>query len=257
MIMILSAIPAGFVANAQLKILSREQLRSSVSPEKSADSSSLAFRSKTLDGIEIKEDGGVQRFSFQFVNKGDKALAISAVTGNCTCIKAYPAKQMVLPGEESEIYVDYNPVGHSGHFRRRLLVYTSGDKPAAILEMNMVVHPASDSLASDYPVRFGSLRLRRSSVGFCRGVRAVESLRLVNAGTSAITVSCETAFLPQSIKVSPATLKLEPGEYAALSISYEPRDEGEYRDRKYELRLRGTGVSPRNAVIELNINVPK
>ena len=111
-IVILSLLSGARVACAQLKILDREQLRVSVSPAKSADSSSIAFRYERLDGIRIREDGGVQQYSFPFVNIANSPLTITAVTGNCSCIKAFPASACVQPGEASEIRVLYLSLIH-------------------------------------------------------------------------------------------------------------------------------------------------
>jgi hypothetical protein len=155
----------------------------------------------------------------------------------------------VKPGERAEITVRYNPKGHPGRFERRIFVYASGENdPAAVLKLTVNVENGKD-LSGVWPVQMGPIRLRRSSVEFVRGRKAVEKLRFINLSGKPLKLQCEETFLPECLGF--AADMVEDGQEGEIVISYDPSKPGAREQMK--VILKDLGLPPTKATITVNI----
>lgn len=210
-------------ADAQLKLVSKEKLKSVNAPELSKDSASLSFVTRHIVAEPMSEDDSPKTFTFEFTNVGKGKLEIKRVVSTCSCAQAVCPTKALAPGDKSAVTVTYNPKGHPGKFERKIYVYTQdGDVPAAVLRLTVDVENSMD-ISGLYPVSMGKIRLRRSAVRFTKGTAAVEKLRFVNVSGRVLRFDCDRSFLPECIKFyAPPTRPLEEAEMIIRYDSSEP-----------------------------------
>ena len=215
----------GFIpeAGAQLKLVSKEKLKSVNAPQLSKDSASLGFVTKHIIADPMNEDDAPKTFVFEFVNKGRGRLDVKRVVSTCSCVQAICPTKSLAPGEKSAVTVTYNPKGHPGKFERKIFVYTQdGDVPAAVLRLSVDVENSMD-ISGQYPLAMGKIRLRRAAVRFEEGKDAVETLRFINVTGKVLRFDCDRTFLPECIKFyAPPTRPLEEAEMVIRYDSTKP-----------------------------------
>lgn len=238
-------------AGAQLKIVPRERLESVVSPRLSRDSSSLLFDVRRIAAAPMNEDDPPSVYSYPFRNVGKDPVRIRLIRTTCSCLAAFCDVSVIQPGERASVTVRYDPEGHPGRFERKIFVYTQdGNEPCAVLSLNVTVASGAD-LSDEYPVQMGGIRLRRNSLSFRKGVKAVEKIRFINTGDSSLAIDCEEFFLPACIGFESRPARVEAGEEGELVISYDPAsDQGR---NNVKLMLKGLGVPPGQATLNIRI----
>jgi hypothetical protein len=92
--------------------------------EELSKSPQLTFTNATLDFGRLNSGSEIVR-EVEFVNTGRKELAVKAVQGNCTCIKASATKTAVKPGDSAKIKVAFDPQDRSGTVTKAVTVYTN------------------------------------------------------------------------------------------------------------------------------------
>lgn len=210
-------------AGAQIRLVSKEKLKSVNSPELSRDSASLGFVTRHIVAEPMSEDDAPQTYVFEFANIGHRKMEISRIVSTCSCAQAVCTKKVVAPGEKAEIRVTYNPKGHPGRFERKIFVYTQeGDAPAAVLKLSVDVENSMD-ISGQYPVSMGKIRLKRRAVRFNEGSDAVERLKFINVSGRVLRFDCDRAFLPECIQFyAPPTRPLEEAEMVIRYDSAKP-----------------------------------
>lgn len=238
-----------FDLNAQMKILPKERVDNVANPRHSPDSAALCFDTRHIVAGPMNEDDAPSIFVFRFENVGDKTLNIDRLVSTCSCASASIDVREVKPGGRAEISVRYDPKGHPGRFERRVFVYTSGgNDPAAVLKLTVDVANGKD-LSGLWPVQMGPIRLRRSSVDFVRGEKAVERLRFINLSGKPLKLQCEEAFLPECLKFEAETV--EDGQEGEIVMAYDP-SKPEAREQM-KVILKGLGLPPTKATITVNL----
>lgn len=232
-----------------MKILPREKIDNVANPRLSPDSAAFRFDTRHIVAEPMTEDDAPSTYIFKFENAGDRTLNIDRLVSTCSCASASIDKKEVKPGERAEIAVRYNPKGHPGRFERRIFVYASGvNDPAAVLKLTVNVENGKD-LSGVWPVQMGPIRLRRSSVEFVRGRKAVEKLRFINLSGKPLKLQCEKTFLPDCLDF--AADMVEDGQEGEIVISYDPSKPGVREQMK--VILKGLGLPPTKATITVNI----
>ena len=236
-------------ADAQLRIISKEKVEAVANPRLSPDSAAFKFDTRHIVAEPMNEDDAPSTYIFMFENVGGSTLNIDRLVTTCSCASASIDKKEVKPGERAEIAVRYNPKGHPGRFERRIFVYTSGEgDPAAVLKLTVNVENGKD-LSGEWPVQMGPIRLRRSSVEFVQGQKAVEKLRFINLSGKPLKLQCEETFLPDCLDFT--TDMVEDGQEGEIVISYDPSKPDAREQMK--VILKGLGLPPTKATITVNI----
>ena len=238
-------------AGAQLKLVSKEKLKSVNSPQLSRDSASVSFVTRHIVAERMTEDDAPKTFTYEFTNVGRSKLEIKRLVSTCSCAQAICTKKIVEPGEKASVMVTYNPKGHPGRFERKVFVYTEGeDDPAAILRLSVNVSNGAD-MSREWPVQMGPVRLRRQEVTFAEGVKAAEKMRFVNLSGKPLTLSCEEAFLPECLSFRTDPVTVPAGEEGQIVISYDPSASGSRETMK--VILKDLGLPPSKATISVRI----
>lgn len=236
-------------AGAQLKLVSKEKLKSVNSPQLSRDSASVSFETRHIVAERMTEDDAPKTFTYEFTNVGRSKLEIKRLVSTCSCAQAICTKKVVAPGEKASVIVTYNPKGHPGRFERKIFVYTQeGDAPAAVLKLSVDVENSMD-ISGQYPVSMGKIRLKRRTVRFNEGSDAVERLKFINVSGRVLRFDCDRAFLPECIQFyAPPTRPLEEAE---IVIRYDSAKPG-VRE-KMTVFLNDLGVSPSQSSVTIYV----
>ena len=199
----------------------------------------------------MNEDHAPVVFRYRFSNVSDRHLKIGRLVSTCSCASASCPVSSVAPGESSEILVRYNPKGHPGRFERRIFIYTDNhSEPAAVLKLSVEVSTGQD-LSADWPIQMGGIRLRRSSVTFVEGVRAVEKIRFINLTGNDLKLQCEESFLPPCLFFRSEPEIVKDGQTGEMVISYDPLRQSR---SSMKIMLKGLGVPPSQSAIEVKMN---
>lgn len=249
-ILAISAVMASsLTAGAQLRMIPKDKVTNVSNPRLSPDSAALNFDTKHIIAGQMNEDDAPSTFVFRFENTSDKTLNIDRLVTTCSCASASIDKREVKPGENAEISVRYDPKGHPGKFERRVFIYTSGgNAPSAVLKLTVDVGNGKD-LSGLWPVQMGPIRLRRSSVDFVKGEKAVEKLRFINLSGKPLKLQCEEAFMPECLKFESEAV--EDGKEGEIMISYDPSRPG--AKEQIKVILKGLGLPPTKATITVNL----
>lgn len=251
LIAVISALAAAAAANAQMRIIPREQVEEATNPKHSSDSAFLQFDSRHIVAEPMNEDDAPKSFAFTFRNVGNEDLSIARIVTTCSCITASCETETVPPGAESKIIARYYPKGHPGRFDRKIFVYTrSGDAPAAVLTLSVRVENGKD-LSGIWPVQIGGIRMRTSEVAFVKGRKAVERLSFINLTGRPLALGCEEAFLPDHISFRTEPEVVADGEEGEMVITYEPSSAEERNIVK--IMLKGLGLPPSRSSITVII----
>lgn len=251
LIAVISALAAAVAANAQMRIIPREQVEEAANPKHSSDSALLRFDSRHIMAEPMNEDDAPMSFAFAFRNVGNEELSIVRLVTTCSCVTASCDTETVPPGAEAKIIARYDPKGHPGRFDRKIFVYTgSGDAPAAVLTLSVQVENGKD-LSGMWPVQIGGIRMRTSEIAFLKGRKAVERLSFINLTGKPLALGCEDAFLPGYISFSTDPEVVAAGEEGEIVISYEPSSAEEKNNVK--IMLKGLGLPPSRSSITVII----
>ena len=87
--------------------------------------SGLVFDRPAWDFGTIRETDGPVTHRFVCRNEGEHPEVILQVTTTCGCTTPRYTRKPILPGEEAEITVTYDPANRPGNFSRKLAVFTA------------------------------------------------------------------------------------------------------------------------------------
>ena len=236
---------------AQIRILSRDQLDKVASPGLSEDSAALSFDTRYIKADPIKEDDSPRLYRYHLENVSENTVELLRINTTCSCVSASVAQNKLKPGEKTYVTVRHDPKGRIGSSEYKIFLYTRpGTSPSAVLRL--ATHVESRMDRSDlYHIQMGSIRLRSSQVLFRKGEKAVESLRFLNSGDAPLRLECESLFLPKSMTFETVPEVIPPGGEGEMIIRYLPQED----DTRTEipLILKGLGVSPGKSTIRITI----
>ena len=105
---------------------------SSMTPEELANAPVADFKDKVFDFGTIKQ-GDVVSKSFILTNDGKSNLIIRKVKASCGCTAVKPSKNVLAPGESTEIETEFNSRGKSGRQGKSVTIITNDPKSSTIL----------------------------------------------------------------------------------------------------------------------------
>ena len=130
---------------------------------RAAADSPLKFDAVSHDFGSIREADGKVSHTFRFRNVSAKPVVIVAVQTTCGCTVPEYSKRPVMPGEEGEITLTYNPADRPGSFTRDAEVYAADRSVIAVLHISGSVVPRPKSIEETYPFDLGG-GLRASAI---------------------------------------------------------------------------------------------
>lgn len=85
------------------------------------------------------EQGETVSYVFKFKNTGDAPLLITEAKGSCGCTVPFFPKAPVMPGESSEIEIEFNTKGKLGKQAKRVTITANTNPAQTFLTMNGTV----------------------------------------------------------------------------------------------------------------------
>ena len=171
--------------------------------------SGLVFDRPAWDFGTIRETDGPVTHRFVCRNEGEHPEVILQVTTTCGCTTPRYTRKPILPGEEAEITVTYDPANRPGNFSRKLAVFTADRRIAAKLRITGSVIGRPKTPEELYPIDCGDgLRLEDNFHAFTY---------IYNGRTSVATIGYA------NLSDKPLTLELRPEEASGLLQADYPR----------------------------------
>lgn len=216
----------------------KTELRKSQSKSKKAKSASKAtpksvvaqvgslkvkWLSEEFDFGTMAEDEGPQKGKFRFVNIGEEPVWIEKVKTSCGCTQAEFVDGMIASGDTATINFSYDPTRRPGLFQKTIRVFLgcpqlkNADPKVLTIKGNVV--PSANTLADDYPVSYGDLRLSGRFVDLGRlepGVARHGFVRYFNPTSRTMMAEATTDHRSLTATVIPDTIA--PGEGGVISF---------------------------------------
>ena len=183
----------------------------------------LVFEPARHDFGTIREVDGKVSHTFTGVNRGGQPVVLLDVVTSCGCTVPDFSRKPVLPGQQTQITVTFDPSNRPGGFIKELGVYSSERRKIATLTIEGDVVGRPKSIEELYPVDAGGgVRLSTSLASF--------SYLPVGRETRAAVEAVNTAQRPVALHLRPversgflrleAPERLAPGERATLELCY-------------------------------------
>ena len=186
----------------------------------------LRWLSTEYDFGTFPEAGGKRMGEVRFINEGSAPTTINRVRLTCGCTSESHTEGLVNPGDTAIVSFTYNPAGRPGRFEKSIKVYTGENNDLTTVRMRGTVIGAPQTLANDYPVEAGPLRLdsRRIDFGKVRhGTSRHHFIVLYNQGTTPLKPVWTNP--GEAVDIDLSNHVIPPGELTTMSVYLNTRDE--------------------------------
>jgi hypothetical protein len=185
-------------------------------------SAEMAFEKIEHNYGKIKEDAGPADYSFVFRNIGKVPLVISNVSASCGCTTPEWSREPVLPGKSGFIKVSYNPLGRPGVFDKTVTIAANIMNGVQVLKISGEVVPKTLSIAEQYPVDLGKLRMLNNNLSFVRiknNEKKTDSLKFINTSGQKIAIGLKGVLDYLSVKTVPTNV--EPNAMGYIVVTFD------------------------------------
>ena len=182
----------------------------------------IVFENLDHDFGKIKEDAGPADFNFNFKNPGTVPLVISAVNASCGCTTPEWSKEPVLPGKSGFIKVSYNPLNRPGSFNKTVTVIANVPNSPIILKIAGEVLPKTLTVAEQYPIDLGKLRMLNNNLSLVRiknNETKTDSLKFINTSGSKVQIGFKGVPAHLTVKAVPANV--EPNATGFIVVTFD------------------------------------
>lgn len=182
----------------------------------------------THDFGAFREEMGVMKTTFKYVNTSDSPIYILSARANCGCTTPAYSRDPVAPGDTARVTVGFNPTGRIGKFEKYVIVETGAPDSTPTrtkLIIKGTVIGSGNTIAGRYPVGLGTVKLRADAVPMgevVKGRTATASLGGYNTGTDSATVTVEG--LPDYITATVRPKNVAPGEMVNILFTLNSSD---------------------------------
>ena len=183
---------------------------------------SITFSSTSHNFGTLNELDGIKTHTFEFMNNGGQALVLTDVVTSCGCTVPEWSKAPVAPGGKGTLVVSFDPKGSPGAFRKSITVKSNAREGAVTLYIVGLVNAKPRTVADDFPVQMGKIRLATNHVSMqkvFKGQAKLSKLEIFNDSDSTVTVTFPNPPKPLSFRVIPADI--EPGQKASVEITFD------------------------------------
>ncbi len=187
-------------------------------------------QNKITDGLEFDKivhnfgdillGSGPVSCTFTLSNKGSKPAVIYNVSTTCGCTDVEWTREPIRPGGKGEIKVTYSNDEGAYPFDKNITVYLSDVKKPIILKLRGVSNEKPRPLTELYPVQFGPLGLKDSTLkcgNLEQGSSKTEAVMVANLSSSPLTLTF--ADIPPQLSFSLSRNPIPAGETAELTYT--------------------------------------
>jgi hypothetical protein len=190
---------------------------------------SITFDKTSFNFGNFNELSGLKTHIFNFTNNGSQPLIINDITTTCGCTVPEWSKEPVPPGGTGTVKVTFDPQGRPGAFRKSITVKSNARESTVVLYIVGLVSPKPKTVADDYPIKIGNLRLSTNHISmrtvFNSQVR-IDTVQIFNDSDSALSVSVADA--PAHITFTVVPEKLEPKKRGLLYVAFDGKKVNEW-----------------------------
>lgn len=181
----------------------------------------LTWLSTEHDFGTINEEEGRVSCVMQAVNTGDSAMVLTDVVSTCGCTAREFSHETIMPGDTAWVKITYIATGRPGDFKRTVFVYASSFPHRTPLTVKGTVIGSPNTIATDYPVVVGSLRLNVGSVPFgemTQGKVKIAYINGYNAGQDSLQVTFSN--VPEHVKITALPKVVPPGGICSITTFF-------------------------------------
>ena len=182
-------------------------------------SAQINFFENFYDFGVIAEDGGEVNHIFRFSNTSSKPVVIVAAHTSCGCTKVEFSRKPLLPGEESQLKVIYNPMNYPGPFSRKVTIVTNEGTLKQLLTISGKVTPRVRSVEERYPIPMCEgvrVAANAHSFGYVEHGKLTQStFEVVNTSSRSVSIAIENSYSELEF-YAPSTLAA--GEEATVNF---------------------------------------
>lgn len=190
----------------------------------SAQSRDIKWIETNHDFGAFHEETGIVNTTFKCVNISSEPIYILGARANCGCTTPSYPRDPIAPGDTAFISVGFNPSGRLGKFSKYVLVDTgspeSGSRERTRLTICGTVIGSSNTIAGQYPVEVGPLKLRSEVAAMgevVKGRTGTASIAGYNRGEDSIVP--KVTGLPKYMSATIRPEKVAPGEMVNILFS--------------------------------------
>ncbi len=219
----------------------------------SADSARIAFDSPTIYFEPAYEADGSFPIEFTFTNTGDTALAIYRIIAPGLSDVSF-SKDPILPSQTGKIGAMVNPVGKTGFFDKKLMVFSNAANSPSPLEVKGIV--VSGTRKGEFKYQMGPIALRQlqHSFGYIyKGDKPTQFLPVRNVTNKALDISITE--LPAHLSVQKMFDKLAPNStgYVAFTYDTEKIDDWDFVIDRVSIKVKGQKSDTNQLIVSANI----
>ncbi len=190
---------------------------------------SISFKNISYNYGDIKEEGGVQTYRFEFTNTGNEALVLTKVEPSCGCTTSDYTKNPVVPGASGYVTAAYNPMGRPGTFNKSITVTTNGEPSTVILRIQGNVIPKPKTIEDEYPYTVGEIRMKQNHIPFTKILNTVvktDSVAIINTSKELAKITFQDVPPHLSLFTNPEIFK--PGEAGYLYVKFDAKVKNDF-----------------------------
>lgn len=184
-------------------------------------SGQLRWLSTEYDFGTWREASGPRTGVVKAVNQGPDTVIITRVKPSCGCTAAEYDHDPIAPGDTTTVSFTYDPARRPGTFAKTVRVYIAGQDNPTIIHIRGTIVGTPASLAVDYPVEFGALRLATDRVVLPAtpyGKNSYGVLRGYNQSDDTVRMALAVHGSSDALTADMATKDVPPGEVFAISF---------------------------------------
>ncbi len=173
---------------------------------------------------EIQESDGKVSHTFKYRNGGDAPLLFYSVNASCGCTTPTYRKEPLMPGQEADFIITYDPANRPGRFEKYVVIQGNMEGGNVVIKIKGVVEPRPRGIDDDYPI-FLSNGIRLSDSQMAAGAvpntrRHRMSVKFYNTSESAVNIGF-TGEIPSWLHPDQAKLA-QPGKETIMSVEVVP-----------------------------------
>lgn len=240
------------MSSAQIRVISREKLDSVSNPPLAENAAMLSFDRRYIKAEPMNEDDAPKQFTYKFRNVSDAPIHIRQIVSSCSCAPARCDRQVVYPGNETNVTVTYHPEGHPGRFERKIFLYTEDyTHPSAILKLAVEVNSGSDP-SGLYKEDMAKIRLRSRDVKVAAARSSVERLRFLNVSGADMRLEADGMLLPKCLQFRTEPEVVEDGKEGDIVITFDSDKYSKGRPmQSMNIVLKDMGLPPSQSSIRV------
>jgi hypothetical protein len=217
---------------------------------------SLVFEKKIHDFGNVKEQGGMVDYTFEFTNKGGSPLVIHNVRSSCGCTIPEWTRTPIQPGGKGTLKATFDPRNRPGNFNKSITIISNAENNSEILRITGRVEEKARTVADNYPRDLGDIRLKSAHLSFTRvepNTKKEASLGLINVSDKPVKLTFNRVPAHITISANPATLA--PGAEGQIIATYDASKVSDWGFVVDQVYIAVNGEQPKDSRLSVSATI--